>query len=84
MLAAYPTRLFAAELLFELEKGLFEADPAWDPVRLSQWASKKHFLHIGRMEKGLEDKITTIMLLGEGPEFEMTIEELRTFAKSLL
>jgi hypothetical protein len=36
------------------------------------------------MEKGLEDKITTIMLLGEGPEFEMTIEELTTFAKSLL
>jgi hypothetical protein len=80
----YTKRLFAAELLVELERGLVELEPAFDPIRIGQWAYKKFLHHTGKMQEGLSDKMMQIALLEEGPEFEMSIEEIRTFAMTML
>jgi len=39
----YTSRLFAAELLVELERGLVQLESAVDPVRHRHWAMGKHF-----------------------------------------
>ena len=80
----YTNRLFAAELLVELEHGLAELDPPFDPTRLARWAYSKYLKHNRELEPGLDDKIMTIRLLEEGPQFEMTVDELRNFGKAML
>ncbi len=80
----YTSRLFAAELLVELERGLAHLEPPFDPARLGHWATGKYLVHVGRMEAGLEDKVQTIQLLEDGPEFEMTVNQIRAFAKQML
>ena len=56
----YTSRLFAAELLVELERGLVQLEPAFDPVRLGHWATSKYFAYVGKMEEGLAEKMQTI------------------------
>jgi hypothetical protein len=80
----YTSRLFAAELLVELERGLAQVDPPFDPARLGNWATRKYLAHVGQMEEGLLDKLLTIQLLEDGPEFEMTVDQIRAFAKEML
>jgi hypothetical protein len=80
----YTERLFAAELLVELERGLAELEPAFDPVRIGHWAYRKFLDYTGKMQEGLSDKVMQIALLEEGPEFEMSIEEIRAFAMKML
>ncbi|WP_143164106.1 hypothetical protein [Hymenobacter daecheongensis] len=80
----YTKRRFAAELLAELERDLAEAEPPFSVVRLARWASTKFLNYQGRCEKDLEDKIMTIELMEEGPEFELTIDEIRQLAKEML
>ena len=76
----YTSRLFAAELLVELERGLVKLEPAGDPVRLGHWATGKHLAHAGRMAEGLAEKMQAIQLLEDGPEFEMGIVQMRASA----
>lgn len=80
----YTSRLFAAELLVELERGLVQLEPAFDPVRLGHWATSKYFAYVGKMEEGLAEKMQTIQLLEDGPEFEMSIDQIRAFAMAML
>lgn len=80
----YTSRLFAAELLVELEHGLVQFEPAFDPARLGHWATSRYLTHVGRMEEGLAEKMQTIQLLEDGPEFEMDIDQIRAFAKAML
>jgi len=80
----YTSRLFAAEMLVELECGLARFELLFDPARLGNWATKKYLAHVGRMKEGLEDRMMTIQLLEDGPEFEMSIDQIRAFAKQML
>ncbi|TDN36830.1 hypothetical protein E4631_24585 [Hymenobacter sp. UV11] len=80
----YTSRLFAAELLVEVERGLVQLDSAFDPVRLGHWATGRYLAYVGRMEEGLADRMQTIQLLEDGPEFEMSIDQIRAFAKAML
>ncbi|AYA38178.1 hypothetical protein D3Y59_14695 [Hymenobacter oligotrophus] len=80
----YTKRRFAAELLAELERDLAEAEPPFSIIRLARWASTKHFQYQGRFEDGLNDSIMTIMLMEDGPEFELDINQIRILAEELL
>jgi hypothetical protein len=80
----YTGRLFAAELLVELECGLIAAEPPFSLVRLGRWAFGRRLMYQGRLEAGLIDKMMTIELLEEGAEFAMSIDEIRAFAKEML
>ena len=80
----YISRLFAAELLVGLERGLVQLEPAFDPARLGHWATGRYLAYEGRMEEGLAEKMQTIQLLEDGPEFEIGIEQVRAFAKAML
>ncbi|WP_400191646.1 hypothetical protein [Hymenobacter sp. B81] len=80
----YTKRRFAAELLAELERDVAEAAPAFSVERLARWASTKHFTYQGQLEAGLEDSILTIMLMADGPEFELDIHQIRHLAHKLL
>ncbi|MCC3154391.1 hypothetical protein Q3A66_11605 [Hymenobacter sp. BT770] len=80
----YTSRLFAAELLVEVERGLAQLDAAFDPARLGHWATSKYLAHVGKMEEGLADRMQTIQLLEDGPEFEMSIDQVSAFAKAML
>jgi hypothetical protein len=80
----YTKRRFAAELLAELERDLAEAEPEFSVVRLARWASNIHFKYQGHLEAGLEDNVMTIMLMGDGEEFELDMYQIRQLAKEIL
>ena len=84
MSGLYPSRLFAAELLYELERGLFEAEPSFSITRLSRWAYSKQLKYAGKMELGLDDRIMEVVLMEEGPEFELTVDQIRALAKAMI
>ena len=78
----YTSRLFAAELLVELERGLVQLESAVGPVRLRHWATGKHIAHAERMAEGLAQKRQALQLPEEGPEVERGIDQMRAFAKA--
>ena len=80
----YTKRRFAAELLVELERNLAEAEPPFSVVRLARWASDKHLKYQGLFEEDLADSVMTIMLMGDGEEFELDINQVRQLAEKLL
>ena len=79
----YTKRRFAAELLVELERDLAEAEHPFSVVRLARWASNKHFKY-QRLFEDLVDSVMTIMLMEDGEEFELDINQVRQLAEKLL
>lgn len=73
----YTSGDFAQELLNELGKG-------YDVVRLSRWAMAAYLKHCGGIEPELKREIMAVVVMEEGPEFEMTEQELREFAERLM
>jgi hypothetical protein len=55
-----------------------------DVVAVSRWAYRMFLEHIRALEDGLKPAIMQIVAMEEGPEFEMTLEELLAFADALL
>jgi len=73
----YTSRQFGLELLQEANRG-------YDIVRLSRWAYSKYLSEIRNLDEGLREKIMEVVVMEEGPEFEMNEEELRGFADRLM
>jgi len=72
----YTSEDFARELLVELQKG-------YDIVRLSRWAMTTYLKHSNETEPGLDREILKIVAMEEGPEFELSKDELVQLAHRL-
>ena len=73
----YQANDFGRELLGELNRG-------YDVVRISRWAMATYMKYSGSTDPSLDGDIMKIVAMEEGPEFEMTEEQLRAFAQRLM
>jgi hypothetical protein len=73
---SYTLRQFGSELLAELDRG-------YEVVRLARWAYSRYLAHSRNLEEGLREKIMQVVVMEEGPEFEMSETELREFGLDL-
>jgi len=73
----YQANDFGRELLCELNRG-------YDIVRMSRWAMATYMKHSGCTDPSLDSEIMKVIAMEEGPEFEMTEEQLREFAQRLM
>ncbi|MDC1143109.1 hypothetical protein OAU50_08455 [Planctomycetota bacterium] len=56
----------------------------YDVVALSRWAFAEYLSNSNKLETGLYDFIFVIVCMEEGPEFELTKDELLAEAERLL
>ena len=73
----YTKRNFGSDLLNEVNRG-------YDVVRLARWAMRLRSDRIREFDEGVKDAVMDIVVMEEGPEFEMTEEQLRDFAQRLM
>lgn len=73
----YQASDFGRELLWELNRG-------YNIVRISRWAMAAYLKHSSCTDPSLDSEIMKVIAMEEGPEFEMTEEELRKFAQRLI
>lgn len=64
----------------ELEKKL---ETTTDMVELARWAYSIYLENGNEFEDGLDEKVMDIAVMEEGPEFELSILELREIARNL-
>jgi len=55
----------------------------YDIIRIARWAYDEFTLNCRDLEPGLKSEMMRIIAMEEGPEFEMTEQEIREFARSL-
>jgi|694.fasta_scaffold131846_4 hypothetical protein len=55
-----------------------------DPVALARWAYSKYMEHLRELEPGLKALIMKLVVMEEGPEFELTKDQLDDFVRTLL
>lgn len=72
----YTRKQFAADLFDEMNRG-------YDVIRMARWAYSWYLERSRFLEPGLREKIMEVVAMEEGPEFEMSENELREFALSL-
>lgn len=70
----YTLNDFGTDLLREIDRG-------YDVVRLARWAMQLYSDRCRDFDGGVKDAVTEVVVMEEGPEFEMTEEELRAFAE---
>ncbi len=73
----YTKKAFAEDLLREIDKG-------FDVVRLARWAMRLYSDRVRDLDAGVKDAMMDVVVMEEGPEFEMTEQELREFAERLM
>ena len=73
----YAAADFGNELYAELDRG-------YDSVRISRWAMATYMQHSGFTDALLDIEIMRIVAMEEGPEFELTEEQLREIAQRLI
>lgn len=73
----YQAEHFGRELLCELDRG-------YDIVRISRWAMATYMKHSAYTDPSLDSEIMKVIAMEEGPEFEMTEQQLREFAQRLM
>lgn len=73
----YQVTDFGRELLVELNRG-------YDVVRISRWAMTTYMKYSGSTAPSLDGEIMKVVSMEEGPEFEMTEQQLREFAQRLM
>ena len=73
----YTKRDFGTDLLHEVNRG-------FDVVRLAGWAMRLYSDRIRECGDGVKDAVMEVVVMEEGPEFEMTEEQLREFAQRLM
>lgn len=54
----------------------------YDATRIARWAFNEFTLHCRELEPGLKSDMMRIIAMEEGPEFEMTEQEIRAFVRS--
>ncbi len=58
-------------------KGLAElVSGGYDIRSISRWAFEKYLDHANELEQGLKTEMMTIIMMEEGPEFELSREDL--------
>jgi hypothetical protein len=72
----YTKKQFALELKEQLNCG-------YDIDRISQWAYLMSLEHYRDIESGLLEIMEDIEIMGAGPEFELTEQEIKQFADHL-
>ncbi len=55
----------------------------YDVVKVARWAHKEYLDHCRELEADLVAEITKIIAMEEGPEFELTKEEIQLLADEL-
>lgn len=55
----------------------------YDVVQLARWAHKEYLDHCQELEADLVAEMMKIIAMEEGPEFELTEQEIRTLANEL-
>jgi hypothetical protein len=55
----------------------------YDVTRIARWAYNEFTMNCREIEPGLEREMMKIIVMEEGPEFEMTEQEIREFVRSL-
>lgn len=73
----YTKKDFAEDVLREIGNG-------FDVVRLARWAMRLYSCRIRDLDAGVKEAIMDVVVMAEGPEFEMTERELREFAERLM
>lgn len=66
----YTRKQLAVEVTKEIEAG-------YDVVKLARWAYAKYLRESNNLQTGLKEVLMDIVLMEEGPEFEMSEHELR-------
>ena len=56
----------------------------YEPRRLARWAYVTYLDHANELEPGLYDELMKVATMEEGPQFEMTEEEIEKLAANLL
>jgi hypothetical protein len=56
----------------------------YEPRRLARWAYSIYLDHANDLEPGLNDELMKIATMEEGPQFEMTKEEIERLAEDFL
>jgi hypothetical protein len=56
---------------------------SYDVVKLARWAHHEFLNHCNELEPGLQPEMMRIIAMEEGPEFELTEQEIRTLANEL-
>jgi hypothetical protein len=56
----------------------------YDVVGVARWAHQEFLNHCGELEPGLQPEMMKIVAMEEGPEFELTEQEIHAFADELV
>ena len=73
---SYTAKDFKRDMLNELKKG-------YDPYKIGHAAWMIYFNEGINIDDGIDNKIMTILVMEEGPEFQMTEEQFREFLDNL-
>lgn len=73
---SYTKKDFALGLSQQLDSG-------YEVVRVARWAYQEYLTHCRELEHGLKPNIMKVVAMEEGPQFEMTEQEIRNFAVEL-
>jgi len=55
----------------------------YDVVKLARWVHHEFLNHCNELEAGLQTEMMKLIAMEEGPEFELTEQEIRTLANEL-
>jgi hypothetical protein len=56
----------------------------YEPRRLAQWAYATFLDHANELEPGLSEELMKVATMEEGPQFEITKEDIEQLAEDLL
>ena len=73
----YTKEQFGKALLKELDKGC-------DAIQIAKWAFKEHFNNIQDIDLDLDKLMMKIIVMEEGPEFELSEKELKNLGEKLV
>ncbi len=72
----YSKKDFAIKLKQQLAGG-------YDVVKVARWAYQEYLGNCEGLESGLKPEMMKVIVMEEGPEFEMTESEIQNFANNL-
>jgi hypothetical protein len=55
----------------------------YDVVRVARWAHQEFLDHCRELEAGLQPEMMRVIVMEEGPEFELTEHEIQSLADDL-
>lgn len=71
---------FGRQLIAQVD----EMRESYDPAAIAGWANDIYFHYSHEATKETRDAMEEVVVMAEGSEFEMSIDELRAYARSLI